>query len=97
MSSEDLFAVWAAGFYRAVGVEDDLPAPAVDAYLVVILAEERAVLERGLAAVGKPARRGCWRLTTPACSAIIDRKPGGMLLPILPSMPADADIPHLMD
>ena len=51
MTSQDSAPVWAAGLRCAVRMEDDLPAPPVNAYLVVILAEEPAVLDRGLAAV----------------------------------------------
>lgn len=50
MASEDRAAVWAAGF-GAVGVKDDLPAPAVDAYIVVKVAEKGTVVDAGFAAV----------------------------------------------
>jgi hypothetical protein len=51
VAAED-FAVGAAGFGGAVGVEDEGPAEAVDADLVVVLAEHDEVGQAGLAAVG---------------------------------------------
>ena len=49
---EYAFPVGAAGFGGAVRVEDQLPAPAVDAHIVMKLAYGYAVLYGGLAAVG---------------------------------------------
>ena len=51
MFSQGLPAVGAGGFVGAVWVEDDLPAPAVDAGFVVKLAEQPAVLDAGRATV----------------------------------------------
>ena len=51
MAAEDL-AVGGASFGRAVGMEDQGPAEAVDADLVVVLAEQDQVRQAGLAAVG---------------------------------------------
>jgi hypothetical protein len=51
MASESLAAIGAAGFHGAVGMEDDLPAPAMDARFVVEFAEKPAVIDRRLAAV----------------------------------------------
>src|SRR3982074_3288144 len=48
---EDLFAVGTSGFGGAVGVEDQLPAAAVDADVVVVLAGQDEVVDRCLAAV----------------------------------------------
>src|SRR5689334_12239661 len=50
VAAEDL-AVGAAGFGGAVGVQDDLPAPAVDADVVVELAQQDTRIDAGLAAV----------------------------------------------
>jgi hypothetical protein len=41
VAAEDL-SIGAAGFGAAVGVQDDLPAVPVDAYVVVELAQENA-------------------------------------------------------
>jgi hypothetical protein len=51
MAAEDL-AVGGDGLCGAVGVEDEFPAEAVDADLVVILAQQDEVLQAGLAALG---------------------------------------------
>lgn len=51
VAAED-FAVWAVGFGGAVGVEDEVPAEAVDANLMVVLAEQDEVRQAGPAAVG---------------------------------------------
>jgi hypothetical protein len=48
---QDLFAVGASGFGGAVGVEDELPALAVDADVVVELADQDEVVQGSLAAV----------------------------------------------
>jgi hypothetical protein len=45
---EDLFAVGAAGFGGAIGVEGKVPAVSVDADIVVILTEQDEVVEGGL-------------------------------------------------
>ena len=44
VTPEDLASVWAARLHGAVGVEGDLPAPAVNKYLVMKFAEERTVV-----------------------------------------------------
>jgi hypothetical protein len=49
---EDLGPVFVPGSGAAIGIEDDGPAVAVDLYLVVVSAEQGAVLDGGLAAVG---------------------------------------------
>ena len=51
MGSQDAAAVGAAGFGGAVGVEDELPAAAVDADVVVELADQDEVVQGSLAAV----------------------------------------------
>jgi prepilin signal peptidase PulO-like enzyme (type II secretory pathway) len=51
VAAED-FAVGAAGFGGAVGVEGEGPAQAVDAHLVVIRAQQDARAHAGAAAVG---------------------------------------------
>jgi hypothetical protein len=48
---DDLFAVGAAGFHRPVGVEDDFPAPPVDARFMMKFAEKTAIIDRGFASV----------------------------------------------
>src|SRR5215470_20226498 len=50
VAAEDL-AAGSAGLGGAVGVQDDLPAPAVDAHVVVELAQQDAVADAGRAAV----------------------------------------------
>src|SRR5215831_12346521 len=50
VAAQDL-AAGSAGLGGAVGVQDDLPAPAVDAHVVVELAQKHAILGRRLAAV----------------------------------------------
>src|SRR5215831_4122950 len=50
VAAQDL-PVGAAGLGGAVGVQDELPAPAVDEHVVVELAQQHAVLDGGLAAV----------------------------------------------
>src|SRR6266571_3439359 len=51
VAAEDL-AAGGDGLFAAVGVEDEFPAEAVDADLVVILAQQYEVLQAGLAALG---------------------------------------------
>jgi hypothetical protein len=51
VTAEDLGLVLIPGGGSAVGVEDDGPAVAVDLDLMVMRAEQRAVLDRGLSAV----------------------------------------------
>ena len=51
MGSEDLPAVGTSRFGGAVGVQDELPAAAVDADVVVELADQDAVVDGGLPAV----------------------------------------------
>src|SRR5215470_1217520 len=50
VAAEDL-AVGSAGFGGAVGVQGELPAAAVDAHVVVELAQQDAVADAGVAAV----------------------------------------------
>jgi hypothetical protein len=57
-------SVGAAGFGGAVGVEGEAPAAAVDADVVVELADQGAVGNRGVAAVGLVAQ-------------VVDVAPGG--------------------
>jgi hypothetical protein len=51
MVPDDLSAVGAAGFHRPVGVEDDLPAPPVDACFMMKFAEKAAIFDGGFASV----------------------------------------------
>ena len=76
MTSQDLVPVWTAGFHGAVGVKDDLPAPAVNAYLMVILAEKPTILDRRLATVlfvddVMDIRGGCRAVTAPRPGAVL--------------------------
>jgi hypothetical protein len=45
-----------------------------------------------IAFLDTPARRTCRRLTTPACSAMTRRRPGGIVFAMRPSIRAWADI-----
>src|SRR5579863_6643617 len=49
---EDLGAVGVPGGGGAVGVQDELPAPAVDDHLMMVETEQNAVFDAGGAAVG---------------------------------------------
>lgn len=51
MDAQDLPAAGAAGFHGAIRVEDDLPAPSVNTDVMVIVAEQATVLDRGFTAV----------------------------------------------
>jgi hypothetical protein len=51
MIPDDLSGVGTAGFHRPVGVEDDFPAPPVDARFVMKFAEKAAIIDRGFASV----------------------------------------------
>ena len=51
MVPEYLAAVGAAGFHGAIGVENDLPAPPVDARFMMKLAEQPTIIDRSFATV----------------------------------------------
>ena len=84
---EDLLAVGAAGFGGAVGVEDELPASAVDAHVVVVPARQDEVFQGGLAAVF---------LVAQVADVAVDRgaaAPGPGAFPV-PEQNGTADLPR---
>jgi hypothetical protein len=56
VGSEDVPAVGTSRFGGAVGMQEQLPAAAVNAHVVVELADEGAVSDGGLASVGLVAQ-----------------------------------------
>lgn len=56
MGSEDLFAVGTSSLRGAVGVKDELPPTTVDTDVVMILADQGTIFDRGFATVGLMAQ-----------------------------------------